>query len=146
MQYYPPVLRALPVCSILMIGVAGCSHDTGTYRTLRETRSPDGTMLAQLVQRESHAALSSDTFFAVLSHDRLDEGSLRLAYHENERPFLDVTNGKSLEMTWINPKQLEIVCNTCELQKIDIMTKRPAEQGISISYKGFPVGTAYSDK
>jgi hypothetical protein len=146
MRNFPQFVGTLPVCSMLMITTAGCAHDTGTYTTLREARSPDGKMLAQLVQRESHAALSSDTFFAVLSHDRLDEGSLRLAYHEHERPFLDVTKGKSLEMSWINPDQLEIACNNCGLEKIDVMTKRSKEDGVSISYKGFPSGTAYSDK
>jgi hypothetical protein len=113
---------------------------------LREARSPDGALLAQLVQRESHAALSSDTFFAVLSRDRLDAGSLHLAYQERERPFLDVTHGADLLLNWTGPKELEISCNSCGLEKIDIMTKRPTVNGISISYTGFPVGTAYSDK
>jgi hypothetical protein len=138
--------QAAVLTSIVLWGICGCAHDEGKYKILREVRSPDGKTLAQLVQRESRAALSADTYFIVLSQYRLDEGSLHLAYQERDRPFLDVTNGQNLLLEWTAPKNLGIVCNNCGLEDIDVMTKRPEANGISVSYKGFPVGTAYSNK
>jgi hypothetical protein len=85
--------------------------------------------------------LASDTFFLVLSRKTsLSSFDLTRAFHNN--PPLYLTEGRNLELDWREKDNLHVICASCGIAKIDVMRRAFQAGNISISYDGFPNGTA----
>jgi hypothetical protein len=134
------VLFGFPIAVSLLGGfvVVGC--DSADYTVIKNAKSPDGDLSALLVQRRGHDSLSSDVYYVILTNSKREMQNLPKAIHD--KPILVATHGQDLGVQWSGTNALSIICAGCGIRPIDIMNKKGSEGSVTITYVGFPNGTA----
>jgi len=124
----------------LLSGFVAIGCDSADYTVVKSAKSPDGSLSALLVQRRGHGPLSSDVYYVIMTDNQHEMPNLSKATHD--KPILVATHGQDLGVQWSGTNAMSIICASCGMRPIDIMEKKGSLGSVSITYLGFPNGTA----
>jgi hypothetical protein len=124
----------------LLGGFVAIACDSADYTVVKSAKSPDGNLSALLVQRRAHGPLSSDVYYVIMTDNQHEIPNLSTATHDN--PVLVATHGQDLGVHWSGANAMDIICARCGMRPIDIIEKKGSFGSVSITYLGFPNGTA----
>ena len=129
--------------AFLLLGLAlACAAAPQTNSVVDKALSPDGRYLAVLVERYYHIARVSDEFFLMLMPAGQNVEDAISASNADLPAAFVATSAKGVRLLWKDDETLQVACESCGLQSIDIVKKLEHVGPIKIVYVGFPVGTA----
>ena len=132
------------LCVVLLTVLTSCKYAPTTNTVVSKALSPDGRVLALLVDRYYHAARISDGFFLVVIPTAQDINDVINARHIEDSSVLVATWASNVQLHWQSNDTLVVVCASCGIKAIDISKKLDHIGTTRIVYQGFPEHTAYS--
>jgi len=109
-----------------------------------KAESPDGTLVAVLVDPYYQVARVADGFFLIVVPNGQDVNLAISARDIGDSSALVATWANKVQIRWQDNSTLLVICDSCGLRAIDISKKLDHIGPTRIIYQGFPKGTAYS--
>jgi hypothetical protein len=125
-----PLLQAVTI--LLLLSSAGCACQQSDYK---ELPSPDGQYV--VVQRETNCGATDPFGTAISVQSRQARLGIDWLGFPSRRVFLADVSLRNVRVTWLDNRDLEIVCTDCE--KYGIAERVASWRDIKV---GFDVGKA----
>jgi len=129
-------LVALSLITLIYCAMVFVGCDSADYTILKNVVSPDNSFSALLVRRRGHDSLSNDVYYALLAKGHQPIPSLRRAIHDN--PVLVATRAQDIVLRWSGPNTVDLICERCGIEKIDVIEKREKWNSVNVVFIGFP--------
>lgn len=138
------VLRRLSL--VLTFCAAGCTgwHPNPTaFRVVRAAPDAAARRTALLLSYGTGAALSNTTYHVVVQNGVGPLPTSSAAALARDSAVLSATGAQDLELRWAADGVLEVRCDGCGTNRVDVMERRDRVGAVRVRFVELPRGTAY---